>query len=518
MIRTSGTNPPRPVQLERTIANTIMENFLVLTLRETDEFCLYNGGCFHRGKEPLSRIRTAISRIAESLEIETGNGRTKAYNLTMGKRNTILEILKAETFISLKEFDKDPHRICVKNGMVLLYPGDNYDPNHECAKWENFDETEYYMHDALVSFKKYAAADETPYKTFVQVPVEYDPKAECPAIEAFLTSVFGPKYVDLIYEMLAYFLMPHVKYQKAFILYGPPSSGKTTFINMIFKFFNGLKYFSQVRLQDLGERFQLINLMGKLVNVFDDLPDRKIGDTDIFRQVVTNEYLRSEVKFQPEYVEWRNRTKLLFTCNTLPEIRKKEGDQFFRRWILIPCFTIFKDPDKMTEEDVEDPSIRAKNYNILDDITTPSEFSGLLNKIIDGWIRLESRGYFPKEWSDTEYIKGLWQIDINPVKLFVDECCIVGNDKEEDYETFYEVLNKFREERNARPISKHACTQWLQKIDGVKKKRRGGGDYYYEGIAIKKKYKAKYLKDFWVFNESDDGPDFDDFLMEDDRS
>ena len=81
--------------------------------------------------------------------------------------------------------------------------------------------------------------------------------------------------------------------------------------------------------------------MNKLANYFDDLTEQKLGDTEAFRRIVTNNYLSSSVKFVNGQIQWRNRTKLIFSCNTLPPIRKNEGDAFFRRWILISCFSIF---------------------------------------------------------------------------------------------------------------------------------------------------------------------------------
>lgn len=478
-----------PEQVERSIANEILEKTLIYTLHETEEFCLYNGGYFHRGSEPKNIIRSQINTIAKVTTVPAPNNTDKPYFLSISKRNTILEIIKSETFIKLDAFDNEIDVICCKNGLYKVSGFDKCllpNPNRKDGSYHSdtpdklvFGIKYFLTHD------EYKKRFEESYKAFIQIPIIYDSNAKCLEIDQFLTDVFGFETVPLVYEMLAYFLMPHVKYQKAFILYGPPSTGKTTFYDLIKKFNNGLKYFSELRLQELGERFQMVNLMNKLVNYFDDLTEGHIGDSEGFRRIVTNNYLSSEVKHVEEHVQWRNRTKLIFSCNRLPKIKKTEGDAFFRRWVLIQCFNIFKDKDLMTQEDYDDPIIMEKDYDILEKMCVPSEFSGLMNKIIEAWIRLQSRGYFPKEWNNIEYIKGLWQMDINPIKLFVDECCIIGNVEQADYLTFWNVINRFREEHNAKPITKHSCTQWLQRIDGIKKKRKSGGEYYYNGIGIK---------------------------------
>ena len=487
-------------QVERTITNEVLDNNLVFTLRETDEFCLYNGGCFDRGKEPKTALREYIDKIAERTLVPIGAKQTlKPYNLTNSKKETILEMLKSNSFISLKDFDREFDIICCENGLFKLSGFENCllpNPNRKDGSYRSGGDPDKLVFGIkyFLTYEAYNKKFGEPYKAFIQIPVIYAPNAECLEIDQFLTDVFGFETVPLIYEFLAYVLMPTVKYQKAFLLYGPPSTGKTTFIDMIYEFYNGSRFFSDVRLQDLGEQFQTINLMHKLLNVFDDLPAKKMGDSYMFRQVVTNKFLRSEVKFVAEYVKWINRIKLLFSCNELAEVRKNEGDQFFRRWILIQCFNTFKDKDLMTQEDYDDPTIREKDYDMLERLCVPSEFSGLLNKILQAWIRLETRGYFPKQWNNPEYIKGLWLMDINPIKLFIDECCIVGIIEENDYNTFYTILNKFREDHNAKPISKHLCTQWLQRIDGIEKKRKSGGAYYYNGISIKDSILEKYGK------------------------
>ena len=463
------------MQIERVIANTILKHDLVHTLKETDEFCFYNGGYFHRGKDPLTIIRNKIDDIAKYLQIPGPKDTLKPYYLSISKRNTILEMIRTNSFASLLDFDKDPNRICALNGH-LRYDRDN--------SWDYANHFEF---------------NENPYKTFYQIPIKYDPKAECLVIDQFLTDVFGFNTVPLIYEMLAYFMMGHVNYQKAFILYGPPSSGKTTFIKLLYYIFDKMNFISEISLQDLGMRFQLENLMGKTLNIFDDLvEDKKVGSTSIFRIIVTGNYLSGEMKNVQGNVTWRNRTKLLFSCNTLPPIRKNEGDQFFRRWVLLSCFTIFKNEDQMNFEDHEDERVMVKDPEMLDKLLTPEELSGLLNKCMEAWERLDKRTYFPKEWNNIDYIKGLWMIDINPVKLFIDECCVIGPNEEADYELFFHTLNKFRESYNAKSITKTMCTQWLHKIDGIKKKKKGSGDFYYDGISVRDealgKYQSEYIK------------------------
>jgi len=133
---------------------------------------------------------------------------------------------------------------------------------------------------------------------------------------------------------------------------------------------------------------------------------------------------------------------------------------------------------------MDNPSIREKNPNILDQICSEEEFSGLLNKALQAYRRLHERGHFPKEWDDVERIKGLWLIDINPVKLFLDECCEIKDGAHTDYYKFNSAVNEFRAAHNAKPISPTMVTQSLRRASA--KIERSKDRKYYTNVVIKR--------------------------------
>ena len=235
---------------------------------------------------------------------------------------------------------------------------------------------------------------------------------------------------------------------------------------LLMSFLEGKRYgtlISQLRLQSLSGKFQVIKTKGKILNIWDDLPKSKVGISDMFRLIVTNKVLSGRVKYVVDNVSWYNRCKLLFTCNTLPPVEKDMGTEFWRRWILESCFCEFKTKDKMTIEDESNPNVKVKKPRILDIICTSQEFSGLLNKALQAYKRLDERGGFPKEWDDVERLKGLWQIDINPVKLFLDECCEVVDGARTEYYAMNDAINEFRAQHGAKAITSTMVTQSLRK-------------------------------------------------------
>ena len=224
-----------------------------------------------------------------------------------------------------------------------------------------------------------------------------------------------------------------------------------------------------VSLQNLDKPFQKAHLRGKLANIYDDLPIKKLNYIANFKEAVTNKTLRGNIKFVQEKVRWENFCKELFTCNNLPEAPDKVGDEFWRRIILIHCTNHFDNG--------------SKDFDIGDKITTDEELSGLLNCCVFHFKHLMNRKHFVDRFDNIDTVKGIWQINISPLKLFLDERCSFIETKKEEASFFRAQLNSFRKSKNAMPISTNLVTRKLKDL-GVKKERKGDQKYYYVGIKI----------------------------------
>jgi len=351
-----------------------------------------------------------------------------------------------KNLIKLEEFDKEDYRLCCKNGIIDLERG---------------------------SFMPHWKHDENPPYFFIQIPVEYDPDATCPNILKFITQLVGKERFPLIYEIIGYILYKSIKLQKAFIFFGEPGCGKTTFFDML-KEFIGWSNWTDVNIHTLSQKYELENLRNKMANISDELPLKKLNYIANFKQATTNKILTGAMKYVQGSISWYNICKQLFSCNKLPEVDKETGQDFWRRIILIHCTNVIKKEDR--------------DINILDKITTHKEFSGLLNKCIFHFQKLIKRGKFDDRYDDIDKIEGIWQINVNPIKLFLDECCIITN-KEEDYEEksyFRAQVNAFRKARNAEPISLNMISRKLKDLIISTDAQKADGKRYYIGIKIEK--------------------------------
>src|SRR5262249_26138986 len=110
--------------------------------------------------------------------------------------------------------------------------------------------------------------------TTVQLPIEYEPTATCPAFDHYLQTTFDAAVIPLIEEILGWCLIPDRRFEQAVMLTGEGENGKSVFLDLV-GYLLGENNVSNVALQDLEEnRFRAAELYGKLANVFADLDAR----------------------------------------------------------------------------------------------------------------------------------------------------------------------------------------------------------------------------------------------------
>jgi putative DNA primase/helicase len=204
----------------------------------------------------------------------------------------------------------------------------------------------------------------------VQLPVVYDPTALCPAWERQIANTFPDDALDLAWAIVAYLMLPILAPQKAILLLGEGGSGKSTFLMALTKFL-GLRNISTVSLQKLEEnRFATSALVGKLVNIFADLPSRHLETCAVFKAITGGDLIESEFKFREPF-HFKPYARLVFSSNT-PPISRDASDSFFERWLVVPLNHKFRG------------SIEQRNRAELDaELSSQSELSGVLNKALD---------------------------------------------------------------------------------------------------------------------------------------
>ena len=227
---------------------------------------------------------------------------------------------------------------------------------------------------------------------FAQIPVTYDPSAYCADLDKMLNRVFlgDREVIDLFGEMIGACLLKHNRYQKAFMLYGSGSNGKSTILNLV-KRFIGSRNYSSIALEKVTDRFNVAELENKLANIGDDIDNVTIKDTGTLKKLFAGNSVQVERKGERPFTIEPYATHI-YSCNNIPRSFDK-SDGFYRRWLFIPFNAKFSplDPDY-------DPLIEDK-------ITTDTALSYLLNIGIRGAERLLKRGKFTEPDSVKEALE-----------------------------------------------------------------------------------------------------------------
>lgn len=276
------------------------------------------------------------------------------------------------------------------------------------------------------------------YHGEIQLPVVYDPNVDCPEIRKFFSDVLQPDCIELNEEMYGYCTIPDTRHQKAFLLKSGGESGKSVHLNLLGDFL-GEDNISSESLQDLSEnRFRKANLAGKLANIFADIPNKAIEDTDTFKALVVGDWITGERKGKDPF-KFKNTARLIFSCNELPRT-KDNSYGFFRRWVILDFPNTFP---------VGNPR---RDPNLLDKLTTQTELSGLLNLAICGLKRLMRRGAFLVPLSATNALKE-YLLSNDSAKAFFSEHVKLSPNDRVSRRRLYECYKHYCRENELLPVS-----------------------------------------------------------------
>ena len=203
----------------------------------------------------------------------------------------------------------------------------------------------------------------------VQLPVRYDPDAQCPRIDRFVRETFPDDAFELAYQLLAMVMVPDPSVQKAVLLLGPGGNGKSVLLRL-WQTFLGTQNCSAVPLQRLdADRFASSRLDGKLANICADLPSTDLKGSSVFKSITGGDRITAERKYHDSY-DLHPHCKLIFSANAPPRT-PDASDAFFQRWIVVPF-------ERTLRGEAAEVSSRELDALLQD----PHELSGMLNRAL----------------------------------------------------------------------------------------------------------------------------------------
>jgi len=272
----------------------------------------------------------------------------------MQKIQLLIELEK-ENYKTTKEIDR--HDVVFKNGILNMYTKELRPISNEY----------FFTH---------------------RIPHEYNPDVYDEVVVNVIKKLMcrDSELETLLLQMIAYCMTKGSYYQKAFLLQGGGSNGKSVFYDMMINIF---PTFSAVPLSEFNNSNAINQMVGKPINFVDDMGNR-LPNNSTFKSIVAGMPVAYK-KLYSDSGTVRLNTKLIFGCNELPGGKDKTYGML-RRWIIIPFNARFSKHDK--------------DYDpfIFDKVVTESATQTLINMAVDAYKSLvDENGFIEAEESTMAY-------------------------------------------------------------------------------------------------------------------
>ncbi|MDU3019408.1 MAG: phage/plasmid primase, P4 family [Clostridium perfringens] len=313
------------------------------------------------------------------------------------------------------------------------------------------------VRNGLLDIRDMRFKEHTPsYLSTVQLNVEYNPQVDCPQFKKFLNEVLDCKLIPLVQEIVGYLLTTNTASQKAFVFWGPARTGKSTLLWVVEYLLLGKKNVSNIPWQEIGDKFKTAELLGKLANVFSDLPSKSIDDTGIFKVVTGEDYLMAEKKNKNPF-KFKPFARLVFSCNELPRNYVDRTEGFYRRLIIVPF-------NRQIEKSKIDKALKYKFQR---------EKEGILNWALEGLKRLYENNFEFSENELTDGVKKEYKRENNNVISFVEECCEIDSLFSCSRIEIYEAYKEFCGEAGLKALSQIKFNKELEGNFNITRSRSG---------------------------------------------
>jgi putative DNA primase/helicase len=373
---------------------------------------------------------------------QAAQGVVPSHQITAAKLRSVLEVAKTSVFTN-QPFDaaSDKNSICCANG-VLQFGRDG------------------------IKLMKHDPA----FRHTSQVPVAWDALDECPAFDEFLASIFegdedADEKADFLRRAIGYSLTTSTDLEKFIFLYGPSSSnGKSTLLNLLAALV-GKDNATSTNVRQLGERFAISELQGKLVCLIPEVQRGELLPDDKIKSMCSGDLITAERKGR-DHFQFRPYATLWIASNSLPAMKDFSPALIEKRCVIVTMnrsFQARRDTGLLARLLNESPGIFAKCVRVYADaLAAATPGTDVLG-----------------EPPSSVEAKRAWRQEADVVQWFSDECLMA------DVAGFVpaaELLKRWEQwlqaNRVRKELSRKALTQGVLRVfsgarsgDGV---RRGG--------------------------------------------
>lgn len=307
--------------------------------------------------------------------------------------------------------------------------------------------------------KAFAASDYLMY----QLPFDYDEKVTAPLFQNYLDEVQPDKDVqDILSEFLGYLFLPHLKLEKALILYGSGANGKSVFFEIVSKLL-GEENISNFALSSLTNEngYYRAQFANKLLNYASEINGKL--EVSKFKQMVSGEPIEARTPYGKPFI-LKQYGRFIFNSNELPK-EVEYTNAFFRRFLIVP-FNIQIPPEK------QDKGLPKR--------ITDKELSGIFNWVLKGLERLQINQGFTKSEVVEAQLK-TYQEGADNVKQFLkDEGFHISTSQYIKLQELYSHYRKYCKDSGYKFINKKSMRERLERLSVVIERKNVGNVVYLE--------------------------------------
>lgn len=237
------------------------------------------------------------------------------------------------------------------------------------------------LSNGVFDLKTHALRPHSPVPAYTfGLPVSWIPSAAAPQFTSFLERCLPDRVVrEVTIEVAAYALWPTAELRKAAFLFGPTTTGKSTFLAVL-RGVLGTENTASVDLAELVDnRFRAAELFARLANIRSDLPAKLVRNVGLFQELTGGQdTITGERKHQHPF-SFKPTAKLFFSANRLPRI-PGVTPAFWKRWALLPF-------EVRVQEDLDQPDFAQ---------VLLQERDGIFRLLVEASDRLRAMGRFPE--------------------------------------------------------------------------------------------------------------------------
>jgi putative DNA primase/helicase len=287
--------------------------------------------------------------------------------------------------------------------------------------------------DTILDLETMDEFEATPkYFTTNPIPWTLGEDDKTPVMDRIFKEWVGEENVRLLYQIIAYCILPDYPLNRIFCLIGEGSNGKSKFLDLLTRFVGNNNVVTTELETLISSRFERFKLFKKLACVMGEINKSNIRQTSLIKRLSGGDLINFELKFKDLFDDY-NYAKIIISTNRLPRTEDKSKG-FYRRWLMVNF------PNEFPE-----------TKDILDDIPE-REYFALTRKSVNVLKDLLKKREFDREGTIEGRKKNYDEIS-NPLGIFLNRYCEFNRDYYVPFKEFSECFKKYLKDNGRRSIT-----------------------------------------------------------------